>query len=609
MAAEKALEQNDQAEFKRLVSKLQGYPILPYLEYDVFKADLKYKTNKQVSEFLENYKTFPFAYHLRSRWLKLLAKQERWADYLKFYDGRKETDFKCLALKARLETGDDQNINREIKTVWMSGYSQPESCDAAFEHFLNTSEDATQLIWARIEKAFNARRPSLARFLAKKLDEKDRKIVATWYQAHKNPADSLPALIKRGDTSTNRKIIIHTLDRLARRDSLAAQQRWKQIQGKFRFSKQQRQRIDKRVALSSAYQHRAEAKELLEALPAKLKSDNAYLWLARINLRDEDWIGLIRTIDAMPQRLRKEAEWTYWHARAYEEAGHEVKASGIFNNLAKRGTYYGFLAADRSEQPYHIVQRELGKHSEADNNRLLKQNPNLMRARELFYVGRNLQARREWFQGIRKLKTPQIKQAAKMAHSWKWFDNAIKTVAKTSHRNDYDLRFPMPFQEQVMGQVQDHDLDAAIVYGIIRRESLFDPLAKSRVGALGLMQLMPATARSVARKIGLKKTGQDDILNINNNIRLGTRYFKSVLDRFDNNIPLAAAAYNAGPHNVKKWLPQDEALPADLWVETVPFKETRNYVQAVLAYATIFDKHLGQDVTITSRMDDVRAEY
>ncbi|WP_428241088.1 lytic transglycosylase domain-containing protein, partial [Gynuella sp.] len=191
----------------------------------------------------------------------------------------------------------------------------------------------------------------------------------------------------------------------------------------------------------------------------------------------------------------------------------------------------------------------------------------------------------------------------------KWFDNAIKTVAKTKHRNDYDLRFPMPFQDEVMQQVSSHNLDASVVYGIIRRESLFDPLARSRVGALGLMQLMPATARNVAKSLGLKKPAQNDILNVSNNIKLGTQYFKTVLNRFDNNIPLAAAAYNAGPRNVKKWLPETEPLPADLWVETVPFNETRKYIQAVLAYATIFDKHLGQDVTISSRMDDVRATY
>ncbi len=608
--AEQALLDNDELEFTLIKKSLKDYPITAYLEYDQIRKQLRDSKAEEVKEFLEKHKDYPFAYHLRSQWLNLLAKREKWQDYLDFYDGRNETRFKCQALNARLNKGDNlTGINKEIRAIWLSGYSQPEQCDPVFKHFLKTTKNPQQVLWLRIEKAFQARRPSLAKYLAKKLNSKDQKQVAIWYQAHKNPEDSFPALRRLKDNTLNRKIIIHALNRLARRDSLKAEKFWHQIKTKFKFDTKQQQKIEKRIALSSAYQHKAEAKQLLEQLPADLKTDNAYLWLARIYLRDEDWIGLIKTINAMPERLKKDAEWTYWLARAYEIAGHETKAKTLFKGLSSRSTYYGFLAADKSGNDYVIKQQQLTSRSSAEDEKLLINNKPLLRARELFFVGRNLEARREWFQGIRKLKTEEIKQAAKMAFSWKWFDNAIKTVAKTKHRTDYDLRFPMPFQDEVMHQVSNHNLDAAVVYGIIRRESLFDPLARSRVGALGLMQLMPATARNVARSLGLKKPAQNDILNISNNIKLGTKYLKTVLNRFDNNIPLAAAAYNAGPRNVKKWLPEDEPLPADLWVETVPFTETRNYIQAVLAYATIFDKHLGQEVTISSRMDDVRAAY
>ena len=344
-------------------------------------------------------------------------------------------------------------------------------------------------------------------------------------------------------------------------------------------------------------------------MPDAIKTDTAHLWLARIHLRDEDWIGLIKTITAMPKHLSAESEWVYWLARAYEEAGKAEKARQIFDKLATKSTYYGFLAADRIDRSYHIVQKKAAAENSFDEDQLLGQNIHLLRARELFFLGRQLDARREWFQGIRKLSQQQIRQAATMASSWKWHDNAIKTVAKTPHRNDYDLRFPMPYREQVARQAQKNELDLSVIYGVMRRESLFDPLAHSRVGALGLMQLMPSTARRVAKSLGMKRPKQDDILSVQNNIELGTRYFRSVLNRFENNVSLAAAAYNAGPRNVKRWLPEKETLPADLWVETVPFKETRNYVQAVLAYATIFDKHLGKNVQISSRMDDVKPEY
>ncbi len=607
--AEQALADNNQQTFEQLLGQLEDYPLHAYLEYDAFKRRLKQADVTEVEEFLQEHREYPFHYHLLSKWLDILAKREDWTNYLKFYDDRSATRYKCLALTARIKTNQLESINDQIKPIWLSGYSQPKTCDIPFAHFLDTYEPVTEVIWLRIEKAFEARRPSLARYLSNKLDDKDQAIVNEWYQAHKHPAQRLPHLGKRPDSMMNRKIIIHALDRLARRDSLAALDYWQQFQQNYQFNQQQQQRIDKRIALSSALQHKAEAKQLLEQLPDEIKSDNAHLWLARIHLRDEDWIGLIRTISHMPDHLNQEAEWVYWLARAYEEAGKTRKAASIFHTLSSRSTYYGFLAADRMGLDYQINKQQVTADIEHDEPALLSSNINLLRARELFNLDRRLEARREWFQGIRKLDTNQIKQAAAMASSWKWHDNAIKTVAKTSHRNDYDLRFPMPYREQVMGHIETKSLDPSIIYGVMRRESLFDPLAKSRVGALGLMQLMPYTARSVAKSLGLKKPRQSDILQVDNNIKLGTSYYRKVLNQFGDNIPLATAAYNAGPKNVKKWLPRDNTMSADQWVETVPFKETRNYVQAVLAYATIFDKHLGQQIQISSRMPDIQTAY
>jgi soluble lytic murein transglycosylase len=210
---------------------------------------------------------------------------------------------------------------------------------------------------------------------------------------------------------------------------------------------------------------------------------------------------------------------------------------------------------------------------------------------------------------LRYLDQDQIKQAATLASKWQWHDSAIRTVAKTPHRNDFSLRFPMPYKQQVQQHAQAQELDPSIIYGVMRRESLFDPLARSSVGALGLMQLMPSTARRVAKSLGMKRPRKSDILRVENNIRFGTHYLKTVMKRFDNNVALAAAAYNAGPGNVKRWLPKNSIMSADLWVETVPFKETRNYVQAVLAYSTVFDKSLGRSTLMSSRMGDIKTVY
>lgn len=608
--AEQAIRTKDKQQFKKLTAELEGYPVVAYLYYDELRNRLSRAKKEEIQSFLEKYKDYPFAYRLRGKWLDRLAKRKQWDDYLNFYQGRKNTRHRCLSLTARIETGRELiGINKEIALLWNTGYSQPDECDQAFELYLSTVENRDQILWERIEKAFKARRPSLARYLAKKMDPKDRELVETWYRAHRKPSAVLNQLSKSKDLPINRKIIQHALDRLARRNSLEAKEIWDKIQHKYTFNEDEKDKLNKRIALSAAYQHKAESKELLEHLPDKLKSDNAHLWLARIHLRDEDWIGLIKTINAMPEHLKKETEWEYWLARAYDQAGLSATAFSSYARLAGKSSYYGFLAADKIKTGYTITQQQASDQTTFDEPRILSKNIHLLRARELFFLERQLDARREWFQAMRKLSQEEIKQAATMASSWKWHDNAIKTVAKTPHRSDYDLRFPMPYQNLVMKNVKQHDLDPSVVYGVIRRESLFDPLAKSRAGALGLMQLMPATARKVAQSLGLKRPQQADILNIDNNIKLGTKYFRTVLNRFDKNVSLAAAAYNAGPSNVKRWLPKGESLPADQWVETVPFKETREYIQAVLAYATIFDKHLGQKVKISSRMQDVKSSY
>jgi soluble lytic murein transglycosylase len=606
---EQAIRSGSDELLDEILNKLESYPAVAYLRYDDFEKNLGAHSPDEVREFLDRYEDYPFRYHLLSRWLNLLAKRGQWQLYLDFNDGRTETRFKCQELTARLETGNTLHINKDIRKIWLSGYSQPDACDRPFAHFLQTQEGVNQDIWARIEKAFQARRSSLALYLAKKLDTKDQAIVRDWNQAHRNSGEWLQQLGNREDNAINRKVILHALDRLARKDSLAASEHWARLSERYRFSDDQIEQIAKRLALSAALQHKTEAKQWLEELPDQVKNDTAHLWLARIHLRDEDWIGLIKSINAMPQRLKSEAEWRYWLARAYAEAGHQDKAMDMFKSLSERSTYYGFLAADRSEQAYTIDQQQVTNTQDFDEQAFLAQNVHLLRARELFFLDRQVEARREWFQGIRRLSIEEIKQAAQMASDWKWYENAIKTVAKTEHRQDYDLRFPMPYQDLVMSNIKLQGLDPSVIYGVMRRESLFDPLAKSRVGALGLMQLMPSTARRVAKSLGLKSPRQSDILEVSNNIRLGTQYFRTVLNQFDDNVSLAAAAYNAGPRNVKRWLPKDQSMQADLWIETVPYKETRNYVQAVLAYATIFDKHLGKDVQISSRMNDVKTAY
>jgi soluble lytic murein transglycosylase len=607
--ASKALEGNQLTHFSGLLQQLNDYPVKAYLEYDALHKRLQHAKIDEVKAFLDQHKDYPFAFALRGKWLSVLAARQDWQNYLLFFDNRNNTRLKCIAFKARLQLGMLDNIEQDIEKVWLRGYSQPNECDSPFSYFLNHHSQVERIVWLRIEKAFQARRPALAKYLGSKLGKTDQLVVARWYEAHQRPEKSLASLANADDTEINRKIITHTIIRLARKNSLSARSTWLDLAEKFTFTQNQRNSISRRIALSSAHQRVAIAGDLLDDLPDDLKNDQAYLLLARIHLKQQNWTGLIKTIGRMPSHLLEENEWQYWLARAFESLGNTAQSEPVFMALAVKPSYYGFLAADRMQQPYKIVQEDASAEAALNEDALLSENKHMLRARELFFLNRLTDANREWFQALRHLDSPAIKQAAALASSWKWYDRAIRTVARTKHRSDYSLRFPMPYREKVMTHAVAKQLDPSIIYGVMRRESLFDPLAKSRVGALGLMQLMPATARSVAKGLGLKKPGQADILKVDNNINFGTQYFRTVLNRFGNNVSLAAAAYNAGPFNVKRWLPSADTLPADLWVEIVPYKETRNYVQGVLAYATVFDTFLDNDTRISSRMMDIKSAY
>jgi len=603
-----ALERNQITKFNRLLKQLEDYPAKPYLVYDAFKRKVTQARPRQVEQFLQQYAEFPFAYHARGKWLKVLARRGDWENYLKFFDGRENTRLRCLAFQARLNLDQLEGLNDEIAKVWLRGYSQPSQCDPAFAYFLQSYEQAEQAIWLRIEKAFKARRPNLARYLGKKLDQQDRATVDTWYRAHRRPERSLRQLVDAEDNDHNRAIIVHAIDRLARKNSLKALEHWNLIRDDFAFTQQQKDQSQRQIALSAAIQHKPEARTLLADLEPSIMNDQAHLWLARIQLRSRDWSGLMNTINLMPEHLHQENEWQYWLSRSMEAEGQLSSSLSLLEQISGKSSYYGFLAADKLKRDYHIEQ-ENAASIEVDEDGFLSANPHMLRARELFYLDRLVDAKREWFQALRYLDQDQIKQAATLASKWQWHDSAIRTVAKTPHRNDFSLRFPMPYKQQVLQYAHDRELDPSLIYGVMRRESLFDPLARSSVGALGLMQLMPSTARRVARSLGMKRPRKSDILRVENNIRFGTHYLRTVMNRFDNNVALAAAAYNAGPGNVKRWLPKNSVMSADLWVETVPFKETRNYVQAVLAYSTVFDKSLGKSTLMSSRMGDIKTAY
>ena len=279
-----------------------------------------------------------------------------------------------------------------------------------------------------------------------------------------------------------------------------------------------------------------------------------------------------------------------------------------FDNLAGERSYYGFLAADHLQRPYQMNDSRVPYEKEQLES--VEQIQGIVRARELYLAGKHLDARREWYHTTASLPEHELKLAALLAHRWGWHDRAILTASRAGYWSDLTLRFPLPHRKSIFANADQYDLDPALIYGVIRQESAFMKDARSPVGALGLMQLMPQTGKQTARSLKIRYLGSQALLHSDQNIRLGSAYLNKLLKRYNGSPVLAAAAYNAGPHRVSRWLPTGESMDASLWMERIPFKETRHYVRRVLAYATVFEWRLQRPVTrLSQRLPEIQQRY
>jgi soluble lytic murein transglycosylase len=288
-----------------------------------------------------------------------------------------------------------------------------------------------------------------------------------------------------------------------------------------------------------------------------------------------------------------------------EATGQEKDAQRFYREAAKQRDYYGFLAADRMKLPYQLNNNPL--EASAKQLAAIEKIPAIQRARELYILGRIQDGRSEWQYAMAGFDDKALKTAALLAHGWDWHHQVILTLAQAKYWDDLGLRFPLPYREQIVTHAGNNKINPAWVYAVIRQESAFQKDARSPAGALGLMQIMPATGRRIARTLEVNLPSQYRLLDTDLNIRFGTHYLRYTLDKFQDNPVLATAAYNAGPGRVTQWLREDTSpISADIWAETIPFLETRKYVQRVMEYTVIYSHQMGSMDTVSSFLDDFK---
>jgi soluble lytic murein transglycosylase len=605
--ARKALQQQQHARYRELAAGLKSYPLYSYLGFDALRQRLGEASEREVLDFVERHADQPVGSRLRSLWLYTLASQRRWELFLKHYSGSDDTTMQCYALRARLETGSKRGVADEALALWTVGKSQPKACDPLFDWLYAGNHINEEHVWQRIRLAMDKGQTSLAKYLARRLPAKDADWVTLWRQAHRNPSDTLQDPRLNQNSVNAREIILHAIRRIARSDAMHAHRKWDSLKSGYSFTPAERGRLERYIALSAAQQHEPGAHALLSALPDEQRDAHVRDWQLRAALAEANWPALLDNIEALPDEERQRDEWRYWRAHALQQTGQHLLSVNEYSWLAKERSYHGFLAADYLRWPYEMG--DVPTRYDPAELETLRRQPALLRAHELFRADMLIDARREWAHAIRDMNSGELRLAAVLANQWGWKDQAILTVARAGEFSDLTLRFPLEHTESVRRYARNNDLDPGVVFAVIRQESAFNPEARSPAGARGLMQLMPKTGKATARLNRIPWSGVAGLYDSDRNIRIGSSYLRQVMERFDNNIVLAAASYNAGPHRVSRWLPDEGGMAANHWVANIPYSETRKYVQRVLAYAAIYDWRLQQPITpLRERMPDIHDE-
>ncbi|MGC1548128.1 MAG: transglycosylase SLT domain-containing protein [Rhodanobacter sp.] len=593
--------------WRALASGLKNYPLYPYLPAAALEHDITQIDRAAVESYLKQYPDLIPAQDLRRDFLLELARRQDWSNFLALYQPGINDTLTCDALQARLANGTPLDFNKDLVALWAKS-SLPSACDPVLQaaHDQGLLTDAR--LWSRIDNAIDAGKGGTVASLANWLPATQASDAQKLALALRDPSAAVSAATKWTDTPRQRQAAAIALQRLARRQSITADTAWQQLQQRFNFSTDQRNDVLHALALFHATDYDSHALARLIALPPAAQSDISREWRVRVALAQQDWPAVLEAINAMPASQQQGDEWRYFRARALGELGRSDEAQALYTSLAQLPNYFGFLAADRVNSSYSIC--PLSIDADPQRQQALLAMPGLQRAFELFALDLPQMARREWSQALVNADPATLQQAVLLANQRGWLDRAVYAFNRGDAMRYYKQRFPLATEDGVVPQAEQAGIDPAWAYGILRAESAWTSDARSAADARGLMQLVPDTAAMVAKRSGLPWTGGDSLYDPTVNIALGTRYLAQVASRFNGAPWLASAAYNAGPGRLNQWLAARGTLPPDVFVATIPFKETREYVARVMDFSVMYDwRRNGKVLAMNTRMPAIGQTY
>jgi soluble lytic murein transglycosylase len=571
--------------YRAIRAQLADYTLVQYLDYEALIGQLHDMKPHEAKAFLAEADETPLHDRFRHAYLLHKGRDRHWKSFLSVTEGApRDVELQCYYYRAQRTVGDVDEAWLGAARLWNVGKSQDDACDILFERWIVEGpgpDDA--LVWSRALKAFDAKTPHLIRYL-KRFASPQLSLLL----------EEMNAVYRRPDLLVNRRhaadvyhaqLLTVGIRRLARVNPGQAKVALENTRGIQPYSDLQLEAMESLIIRHSLFAQSAAPEPWIVETLARLRDDELTEIYLRQQIQAANWVAVSQGLVWLSSDVRDNDRWRYWLAKTQIILNKEEAAKKTLSELANNRSYYGFLAAQQLELPYQLAGASAVVDQDFDD-------PGLARVIELLALNEAAAARLEWRTMIDRFSDTQKVAAARIAKNNGWDHFAIHAANSAGAWDELELRFPESFQPIFQAAAEQESVSITELLSIARRESAMDPLARSPVGALGLMQVMPSTGKMVARQKGIAfQTTQ--LQQAEYNVVIGARYYRGLLDRFSQHRPKALAGYNAGPHRVRRWV--DSEMSTDQWIESLPFKETREYVQNVLAYAVIYDQRAGRE--------------
>lgn len=606
LSARDAASRGDTTRLATLAEHPGNHVLEPYIQYWLLSARLARSSEPvptdTINDFLQQNNNTWLAERLRQDWLKRLARDTNWGNFQAEYLllAQPDQDLQCSAVLAGGDIAID--AQRTVEAQWLNWLDVPDSCARVYRALVDSGRFGTEDIWQRFRRQVETKRYTPARQTLSWLQEGAVPNSNTLAQVFDNPTRYLASANAQSPGSrAERELTMAAITRLSRTDPRDALARWRTLSsGAYRD--------EDRAYVAGQLGWGAALSQLDEALPLYLQakgvamSDEQRAWNVRAALRAGDWAAVRMAIEAMPAPLCDQPEWVYWQGRALSQLGRQQEARALFSRYAGQASFYGILSAEALGQ---TVRWPASKRATSQELANVQANGGIRRALALWNIGMRTESVREWNWVLRSADDRFLLAAAEYARSIDLYDRAINTAERTREQHDYALRYLAPYYDTFSRYANDQGLNLAWVYGLTRQESRFQPVARSGAGAQGLMQVMPATGKWIAKKQGWRDYDGSWLARVDTNIQVGCAYLRHIMDLLGNQMVVASAAYNAGPGRARRWQ-SSQPMEGAIYAETIPITETRDYVKKVMANSVLYDTLLtGHSSSLLKRLGKV----